>query len=67
MELLIAGPGCFNGLGKYFVSHKILRVSASAFHIHTDAPEAWCLDGEKGATGDVFVRIHPHALRIYSL
>lgn len=66
LELYVSPKGKFNGLLHYFFNKKkVLRLVGDAFQIEAPADEHWCLDGEKGPSGNASIGIKKRVLRVF--
>ncbi|MCR5348165.1 MAG: hypothetical protein K6E59_00955 [Bacilli bacterium] len=66
MEMYLTKPGLFNGLLHYlFFKVRTTKIVASEFHVQISYPEPWCLDGERGPSGDVHIKTVDSGLRIF--
>lgn len=66
MELYLTRPGLFNGLLHYlFFKAGVRKIVANDIKISTDIDMPWCLDGEKGLSGDIHVETLPRKITIF--
>lgn len=65
-DVFLTKPGIFNGLLHYlFFKVKTIHIKTNKIFIHTDQDGPWCLDGEKGISGDLEIEcLHSH-LRVF--
>lgn len=66
-DLYLTKPGLFNGL-LHFIFFKVRtrHIVTSKMKISTNANMPWCIDGEKGLTGDVIITCLPKHVRVFS-
>lgn len=65
IELLLLRPRLFNGFLHFFFHAGFIRLKGSRFLIETDPSADWCLDGEKGSSGSLEIKIEHAAYRAY--
>ena len=67
IELYLSKPSIFNSLLQYlFHRWTIKRISCKEVTIRTSSEDCWDLDGERGPTGELHVKVLPSRLKIYS-
>lgn len=65
VEIYLTKPGIFNGLLHYlFFKMKTIKIKASHVKVSIKSNETWCLDGEKGCTGDIEIQVIKQELRM---
>lgn len=65
VEIYLTKPGLFNGLLHYaFFKIRTLKLRASHAKISIKSNEIWCLDGEKGFSGDIEINVIKQELRM---
>lgn len=65
VEIYLTKPGLFNGLLHYaFFKMRTLKLRVSHAKISIKSNEIWCLDGEKGFSGDIEINVIKQELRM---
>lgn len=65
VEIYLTKPGLFNGLLHYaFFKMRTLKLRVSHAKISIKSNEIWCLDGEKGFSGDIEFNVIKQELRM---
>ena len=65
VEIYLTKPGLFNGLLHYaFFKMRTLKLRVSHAKISIKSNEIWCLDGEKGFSGDIDINVIKQELRM---
>lgn len=65
IEIYLTKPGLFNGLLHYaFFKMRTLKFRVSHVKISIKPDEIWCLDGEKGFSGDIEINVIKQELRM---
>ena len=65
-ELYLTDKGLFNGLLHYIPFKNAENVAINHCQIAVPESEFWCLDGEKGPSGDIVIEVCRKALKIYA-
>ena len=59
-------PGFASGLFNVLLKNKHQKIVTNQLSISTDSSFDWCIDGEKGMTGQIFVKNLQNHLCIFS-
>lgn len=65
-DVLVMKPGFASGLFNVLLKNKHQKIVTNQLSISTDSSFDWCIDGEKGMTGQIFVENLQNHLCIFS-